>query len=88
MPKPQIFKRVISVPGLPKAMGVLLLIGGASTLGGCDIAATPAYSGQERFQQIGRNWNYEYEQLADDTDNALLLRPASTLTIWNVYHRD
>ncbi len=48
---------------------------------GCE---TPAYSTQERFQLIGRDWGYEYEQMQDDVDHALLLRPASGLTEWNV----
>jgi hypothetical protein len=48
---------------------------------GCE---TPAYSTQERFQLIGRNWNYEYEQLNDDVDSAFLLNPATELTKWNV----
>ena len=49
--------------------------------GGCQ---TPAYSTQERFQMIGRNWGYEYEQSQDDIDHLFLLRPASNLTEWNV----
>jgi hypothetical protein len=49
--------------------------------GGC---STPAYSTQERFQMIGRNWTYEYEQSQDDIDHFFLLRPASNLTEWNV----
>jgi len=45
---------------------------------------TPGYTAQERFQLIGRNWGYEWEQLNDDVDSFFLLRPASHLTIWNV----
>jgi hypothetical protein len=51
------------------------------SLSGCE---TPGYSTQERFQLIGRNWGYEYEQINDDVDTALLLRPATRLTTWNV----
>jgi hypothetical protein len=58
-------------------LGSVLLLGST----GCE---TPAYSTQERFQLIGRNWGYEYEQMNDDVDSALLLRPASHLTSWNV----
>jgi hypothetical protein len=58
-------------------VGSVLLLG----LCGCE---TPAYSTQERFQLIGRNWGYEYEQINDDVDSALLLRPATGLTQWNV----
>ena len=46
--------------------------------------ATPGYSVNERFAQIGRNWDYEGLALADDIDEVLLLRPASGLTWWNV----
>jgi hypothetical protein len=45
---------------------------------------TPGYTTQERFQLIGRNWGYEYEQSQDDVDRLFLLRPASTLTRWDV----
>jgi hypothetical protein len=45
---------------------------------------TPAYTWTERTQMIARNWDYEGKQLMDDVDMALLLRPASHLTIWNV----
>jgi hypothetical protein len=48
---------------------------------GCE---TPGYSTQERFQLIGRDWGYEYEQLNDDVDYGLMLRPPSHLTEWNV----
>jgi hypothetical protein len=60
---------------------VVILSGLALTSGGC---ATPAYSGHERAQLIGRNWGYEWAQAQDDIDNALLLRPASHMTIWHV----
>jgi geranylgeranyl pyrophosphate synthase len=46
--------------------------------------STPGYSAQERFQLIGRNWGYEYEQMQDDIDHFFLLRPATHLTYWNV----
>ena len=39
---------------------------------------------KERQQLILRNWDYEGKQKDDDIDSALLLRPASHLTIWNV----
>jgi hypothetical protein len=68
----------------------LLLTGlglfGAGLLGGC--SATPAYSGDERAAQIGRNMNFELESFADDVDSALLLRPSNTLTVWDVDHRN
>jgi hypothetical protein len=66
-----------------KSMALLavLFAGLLCFAGGC---ATPAYSAQERFQMIGRNWGYEYEQSQDDIDHFFLLRPASNLTEWNV----
>jgi len=45
---------------------------------------TPAYTAQERWQLISRNWNYEYEQMQDDIDSAFLLRPASRLSFWSL----
>jgi hypothetical protein len=59
----------------------VLLAGLAAGLAGC---ATPGYSSAERFQQIGRNWDYEWKMAQDDIDHVLLLRPASRLTVWNV----
>ena len=38
----------------------------------------------ERFQRIGRNWGYEYEQSQDDVDEIFLLDPPDHLTKWNV----
>jgi hypothetical protein len=49
-----------------------------------EIGWTPAYSARERNQQIARNWDYEGKQAVDDFDSAMLLRPASRMTIWNV----
>ena len=45
---------------------------------------TPAYTAKERGDQIARNWDLQGKQIVDDVDHALLLRPASNLTIWNV----
>jgi hypothetical protein len=63
------------------ALTVVLAVGLLGFSSGC---ATPAYSTQERFQLIGRNWGYEYEQIQDDVDHVMLLRPATHLTFWNV----
>ncbi len=63
------------------SLTTLLSTGMLTFTGGC---ATPAYTTQERFQLIGRNWGYEYEQMQDDVDHFFLLRPASNLTEWNV----
>ena len=62
------------------AMLSLLLVGMLGT-NGCD---TPAYSTQERFQAIGRNWVFEYEQIQDDVDHFFLLRTATHLSEWNI----
>ena len=45
---------------------------------------SPAYSGEERHKMIARNWDYEGKQIFDDIDAALLLRPMSHLTLWNL----
>lgn len=66
-------KRIALLTGV---LGAMLM---ANT--GCE---TPAYTTQERFQLIGRNWGYEYEQAQDDIDTAFLLRPSSALTQWDV----
>lgn len=65
-----------------KVFALLALMAGlALTSAGC---YTPGYTVNERFIQIGRNWDYEGKQIADDVDHALLLRPADDLTWWNV----
>jgi hypothetical protein len=67
----------------------LLAVGLAvATAGGCarpnEFGYTPVYTAQERGDQILRNWDYEGKQMIDDIDEALLLRPADHLTIWDV----
>lgn len=64
-----------------KVLALLSLILLGSLIAGC---STPAYTAQERRQQINRNWNYEGGQMVDDWDHFWLLRPASSLTLWNV----
>jgi hypothetical protein len=70
-----------------KIVFTLLLLTGLGLLSGC-MNDTPLLSSNERFAQIGRNMYYEQEQLNDDIDTVLLLRPSDTLTGYNVYHRD
>lgn len=64
----------------------LLLLG--LTMTGCarpgEIGWGVAYSADERHRQIARNWDLEGKQLVDDIDHALLLRPLTSLSIWNV----
>lgn len=63
------------------ALFLVVLFGSTALLGGC---ATPAYSAHERAQLIGRTWGLEWAQAQDDIDHALLLRPPSRMTIWDV----
>lgn len=51
---------------------------------GSGCLAPPGYSAIERYQMIGRNWDYEGQQAVDDWDHIMLFRPASHNTIWNV----
>ena len=71
-----------------KKLTTILVLGAAMLTVGCarpfEFGWTPAYTATERGQLIARNWDYEGKQLMDDIDTALLLRPASHLTIWNV----
>jgi len=60
------------------AMGGLLMSGCSGTL---------AYSGDERWGQISHNMTQELGYTSDDIDYILMLRPESTATVWNVYHR-
>lgn len=74
---------------MKKSLALLLLGGAISTLStGCarpwEIGYTPAYTTTERGQLIARNWDFEGKQMQDDIDHALLLRPASRLTTWNI----
>jgi hypothetical protein len=66
---------------MKKFVMLLIVAGGMVWLTGCE---TPAYTSQERFQRIGRNWGYEYEQINDDIDEIFLLRPADHLSQWNI----
>ena len=67
---------------LPKVLSLLALAVLPAFASGC--LAPPAYTPLERYQQIGRNWDYDGRQGVDDLDHILLQRPASRLTIWNV----
>jgi hypothetical protein len=68
-------------------MFCVVAIAGLGTVGCArpgEFGWTQAYTTRERGQIIARNWDYEGKQSQDDLDTALLLRPASHLTIWNV----
>ena len=66
---------------MKKFVFLAVLAAGMSLNFGCE---TPLYSSQERFQRIGRNWGFEYEQINDDIDYMFLLRPAGHLTESNL----
>jgi hypothetical protein len=76
-------KKIVTLSLLAASSLALTLAGGGCARPG-EFGWTPAYSTRERAQLIARNWDYEGKQAMDDFDHALLLRPASHLTIWNV----
>jgi hypothetical protein len=70
-----------------KTLSMLVLLAGAALLSaGC--GGTPVYTAQERYAQIDRNFGTDFDQIADDIDHILLLRPSGTLSPWNVFHRE
>jgi hypothetical protein len=71
-----------------KRLALLALVAVPAFTSGCQLFNTPALTADERFAQIGRNWTYEYEQIGDDVDHALLLRPEGRMSIWNIVHTD
>jgi hypothetical protein len=76
-------KKIVTLSLLAASSLTLTLAGGGCARPG-EFGWTPAYSAHERGQLIARNWDYEGKQSQDDLDHALLLRPASGLTIWDV----
>ena len=62
-------------------LALIVLAGMAITMPGCN---TPAYSTNERWQMWSRTARFEWEQVQDDIDHALLLRPPSRMTVWHV----
>jgi hypothetical protein len=76
-------KKIATLSLLAAGLLALTLAGGGCARPG-EFGWTPAYSAKERGELIARNWDYEGKQLMDDMDSALLLRPASHLTMWNV----
>lgn len=73
----KIVEKLLSKQSALGLLGIAALL--SST--GC---STPAYSAKERGQMIARNWGLEWQMLNEDIDDALLLRPMSTLSRWNV----
>lgn len=68
------------------ACGSMFLAGGCmdARIGKVDPFGTPAYSGTERGEMIARNIELEWRMMNDDIDEVLLLRPSSSLTLWNI----
>jgi len=69
-----------------KMLAMLMLVAGLGLLSGC-LTGTPGYTAEERQAQIFRNFGTDMDQTSDDIDHMLLLRPAGTLSGWNIYHR-
>jgi hypothetical protein len=65
-------------------MRIFVLIGLLGAAATCGSGCTPAYNVQERNALIARTWKYDARQAVDDFDSALLLRPPSRMTVWNV----
>jgi hypothetical protein len=80
-----------------KSLLIAACVSGASFLvTGC---STPAYTGGlptihfpeerasgENANNVIRNMEYEFRQITDDINSALLLDPHGNLTKWNLYH--
>ena len=66
---------------MKKVLLFVLAAGSMCLAAGC---STPAYSPNERHQQIARNWDNEGRQATDDWDNILMLRPMGHLSIWSL----
>ena len=73
---------------MKKLVASTVLLFAAVSMTGCarpfELGWGVAYSADERGKMIARNWDYEGKQLVDDIDSALLLRPMSHLTMWNL----
>lgn len=67
-----------------EVMRIFVLIGLLGAAAACGTGCTPAYSTRERNALIARTWKHDAKQAVDDFDSALLLRPPSRMTIWNV----
>lgn len=68
-----------------KLMGLLAVGAAALSAGGC--ANYGPYTETERMHLYARAMQFDYVQLRDDVDEALLLRPGSYMSVWNVRPR-
>jgi hypothetical protein len=60
---------------------LLVVVGGLFAMTGCE---TPAYSGQENWQNVSRNYGYDLRQTTDDWNYLWLQDEPSRLTTWGV----
>ena len=71
-----------------RKFALLCVLAGSAMAVGCarpnEIGWTPAYTAEERGQQIARNWDMEGKMMQDDIDHLLLLRPMSGLSAWEI----
>jgi hypothetical protein len=69
-------------------VALALMTTGIASFTGCarpgELGYTPAYTTQERYNAIARNWDNEGKMTQDDIDEFLLLRPGSKLSYWNL----
>ncbi len=89
----RIHSRIVRRATSRVALAGMLCFGGftLTSTSGCtrgpgagEITATPVFGTRERFSRIGRNIDIEAKMLNDDLDRALLLRPVSGLTVWQI----
>jgi hypothetical protein len=59
---------------------------GIGGLGFSGCGPVPGYSGQQRWHQIQDAQDYNIMEFNEDVDRALMLRPASHMSDWNVIH--
>ncbi len=63
-----------------------LLVLSLAVLGLTGCGPVPGYSGAQRWHQIQAAQDYNMVEFNEDVDRALLLRPASHLSDWNIIH--
>ena len=60
---------------------LLVVVGGLFATAGCE---TPAYTAQENWQNVSRNYGYDLRQSTDDWNFLWLQDESSRLTTWGV----
>lgn len=66
-----------------KTIASLVLALGMLVANGC--AHYGPYSEGERWSMVARGIAFDSVQLRDDIDSALLLRPGSMMSVWNIH---